>query len=190
MGTPVPEPPLDYGDDCWNCTVNGGSLWEPGKTPLYLYFYFAGIKKCPAGIHTPPNGKTFKLTQKEGYPCIWEHVGSVWNVYFVTDPPGADNSRVVLSDPDGKYYFNSYGPGCPEETTIYTNECDCASPQCHGHEGVAVIHWMDIVLALVLSMSLPGSKPIMHELFVTGEDNIVHKFCHVKHGMNIKMLSE
>ncbi len=190
MGTKIPEPPLDYGDDCLACSPPVGELWEPGKTPLYVYIYFAGIQGCPGKSLTPPNGKTFKLTQSDTYPCVWNHWGSVWKVYFITDPPGPRRSRIVLRDIDDNYYFNSYGSGCMSECSIYNNELLCDGPLTHGEEGIAVIHWMDIVLHLVLSMSLPGSKPIMHELFVTDENKIVHKFCHVDRAMNVKFLME
>jgi len=188
MGTPVPPPPIDYGDDCECCTPPLGELWEPGKTPLFMYVYFAGLQPCPGAPHSPPNGKTFKLTQKEGYPCVWESMGSVWRVYFVTNAPEYF-CRLTLQDvPGANYYFDDYGPGCPPETYVFHNDIAACVPPDVAKGGVAVIHWMDIVLRLVTAMSLPSASKLMHELFVTDEDKIVHKFCMPKYSMNIKML--
>lgn len=190
MGTPVPDPPIDYGNDCLGCTIPPGTLWEPGETPLNIWVYFAGIKKCFWFTDDPPNGSTFKLTQMDIEHCLWTHSGSVWTVQLNMCFDFPAKSSLMLLDSGMQIQFNSRGVPCPEECTIFNNGPEFFPPPPDFPEGVAVIHWMGIVLTLVVSMSLPSASKLMHELFVTDDDKIVHKFCMPKYSMNVKMLTE
>lgn len=188
MGTPVPTPPIDYADDCPACTVPTGSLWAAGKTPQYMYIYFDGIKKCFWFDDDPPNGMTFKLAQDETNKCLWKTEWGCYRVllYFALGWPLG--SKVQVLDSGNQIHFHSDSVPCPEETHIFHNNPDYFPLPPDFPGGVAVIHWMGIVLHLVVAMSLPTASTIMHEIFLRDEAQVVHKFCFPRYGMNVKML--
>lgn len=190
MGTPVPDPPIDYANDCIACRTGGYTLWEPGETPEFVYVYFAGIEKCPLAIKEPPNGQTFKLTQDPLNACHWRHVGSEWTVDWYSYDWIEMQSRVVLFETGGLVMFSSRLDNCPLECSVYHNGIEICAWPVAARFGVAVVHWMGIVLGIIVGLNLPTGSQIMHELFVTDDDKIVHKFCLPKYSMNVKFLMD
>jgi len=187
MGTPIPEQP-DYGNDCPRCTPPAGILWPSGDTPLYIYVYFADITRCAPASKDPPNGKTFKLTQVDGYPCVWQHDGSQWWVSYQPDLIAPHKSQIILLEKaTGISHFSSRSDPCPEELHIFHNDQKTCILFYGGAGGLATIHWLGIAHRLVLLMSLPSGKPIMFEAFPIDDDHVVCKFCHVGHSMNVKI---
>lgn len=187
MGTPIPEQ-VDYGNDCTRCTPPAGILWPAGETPIYVYVTFHGINRCWPASKDPPNGKTFKLTQVDGYPCQWQHVGSSWRVTFEADLIGPHKSRILLLEvPTGISHFASVSDPCPEELHIFHNDQKACILMYGGAGGLATIHWMGLALHLVVWMSLPSGSRIMLETFPIDDDLVVYKFCLPRHSMNIKI---
>lgn len=190
MGTRVPEPPIDYGNDCPVCTPPAGSLWAAGETPLFVYVYFQALESCPWLGEKPPNGQTFKLTQRDDKPCMYEHIGSVWKVQWWAWDVGDNQSHVYLWGPAGFLHFHAESVPCPPECHIYTNLWDWCGHPAASINGLAVVHWMGVVLSIIVGMHLPTDTQIMHEVFVKDEDKIVHKLCITDIFANIKFLME
>lgn len=190
MGTPVPDPPIDHGNDCDSCCPPAPSMWLPGETPEFVYVYFASIESCPLAIQSPPNGRTFKLTQTVENPCKWEYWGPKWHVFWLAMDPLFLESMLYLEEVGGLGIFVSRTINCPPECFVYHSTIEvCAWPTA-GRFGIGVVHWMGIALGIIVSLSLPMASTIMHELFVTDDDKVVHKFCFPKYGMNVKFLME
>lgn len=179
MGTPVK--PITFGSDCQQCFL-------VDKTPEFVYVYFAGIEKCPLAIKNPPNGQTFKLTQDPENPCFYEHTGTEWHVWWRAFDPIFMESMLYLEEVGGLGIFVSRAVNCPLECFVYHSSIEVCAFPIAGRFGVGVVHWMGIVHGLILALMLPTASHIMHELFVTDEDKIVHKFCFPKYSMNIKVL--
>lgn len=188
MGEPIPTPPIDYADDCPACTIPAGPLWEAGETPEYMYVYFDGIKKCFWFVDDPPNGLTFKLHQHETNKCLWLTEWGLYRVFLYMALGWPLGSKIQVLDSGNQIHFHADSVPCPEETHIFNNTPGHFPPPPDFPEGVAVIHWMGIVLGLVLAFSLPTASTIMHEIFLKDEVQVVHKFCFPKYGMNVKML--
>ena len=97
-------------------------------------------------------------------------------------------SMLYLEERDGLGIFVSRTINCPPECFVYHSSIEvCAWPMA-GRFGIGCVHWMGIVLQIIVGMNLPSGSVIMHELFVTQDDKIVHKFCLPRHAMNVKFL--
>lgn len=188
MGEPVPIPPIDYGRDCLVCTPPLGELWSSGETPDKIYAYFVGMQPCNGIPDTPPNDRTFTMYQHPDYNCIWRSEGAGVFAYLVTDDKACRITLSYYEWPLWYYFFDAYGPPCPPELSVFGNELACNGGQMLASGGVAIIHWMGVVMGLVVMMSLPSSR-IMYELkYKEDTEQIVHKFCLPEYSMNVKML--
>lgn len=186
MGIPVPDPPIDYGDDCLICTPPFGSRWAVGETPEYVYVLFSGLEECPLAVNSPPNGQSFRLTQSDADPCVWWHVGSKWVARFYTGFPAVNPSAVWLHDSFGRPHFLGDGTVCPPEYEVFDNLNTVCSAVIESINGIAVIWWMSSVLDLVAAYNIPTSSQLQYELFMINETTPVHKFCNQEKSLNIK----
>lgn len=179
MGTRVPE--ITFATNCPYC-------FPSEETPEFVYVYFAGIEKCPLATKEPPNGQTFRLAQSAENPCFYEHWGSEWHVFWRAYDNIDMQSMLYLEEVDGLAIFASRAMNCPPECHVYHSGIQVCAWPVAGRFGVGVVHWMGIVLSIIVGLNLPSSAAIMHELFVTEEDKIVHKFCILEYGINVKCL--
>jgi len=189
MGTPVPYPSVSHATDCIGCAFPEPTLWLPGETPEFVYAYFAGIEECPLAIKHPPNGQTFKLTQVPLDPCRWRHEGSDWIVDWLAYDPVFGESILTLWEVGGLLQFVSRFDNCPPECHVYHSTIEVCAWPVAARFGLGVIHWMGITLHIIVGLNLPTSSKIMHELFVTDDDKIVHKFCIPGYSINVKVLT-
>lgn len=186
MGTPVPSPPGDFGVDCLACSPPIGTLWATGETPAFVYVYFAGLEKCPAGVNAPPNGQTFKVPQVVGNPCVFTHTGTSWNVTFNSFNFAPGMSGIVLNDSVGRSHFRGRLAKCPAEYSVFDNEAVACIVGNESIGGTATVFWFEEVLRIVSDYNLPTQSQLMYELFLIDDVTPVHKFTNLERSLNIK----
>ena len=186
MGTPVPPPPGEFGDDCLACSPPIGSRWAVGETPEFVYVYFSGLVMCPGATNSPPNGQTFKLTQDPGVACLWRSLGTSWNVTFSSRDFAPDESSVLLNDSAGRFHFRGVSVICPAEYTVFDNLSVVCLFGTESIFGTATVYWMEEVLDIVVAYNLPTQSQLMYELFLINDVTPVHKFTNLERSLNVK----
>jgi hypothetical protein len=188
MGIPIQYPDYEPGSDCPTCTPPTGELWEPGKTPKKIYVTFFNLVACPYLGHVLPNGKSFVLTQYEGMPCRWNHIGSVWTVEFLAYHAPHDSSWLTLNLTLGDPAFDGVLPSCPFEYESFQNDIDSCSAYVVAKGGYGIVSWNSIPQDLCVDFGLTPGDSLMYELRQKSETEIVHKFCDRRDATNVKIL--
>ncbi len=183
MGQPMPDVPIEYGDDCL-------AGWPPSETPKYVYARFSKIEKCPDPMLIPPNDQVFKLTQDEFNPCDWFYQGSVWRVEFqvAADP---DFVWLWLMDPETNIpYFEETPAGPPIEGHVFHNEIIACDAFHGGKNGIAVVTWTPQATDILKLINMEKAADLFMELRPREDGKLVYKFCRLQDATNIKILFE
>ncbi|GAH22875.1 unnamed protein product, partial [marine sediment metagenome] len=187
MGQPMPDVPIEYGNDCL-------ARFPAGKTPKYLYARFSQVVRCdphtPPVCHTPPNDVVFKLTQDAVSPCVFMYDQSGWIVtfYFAFDSPPV--TYVQLQDALGYLYFSDFVPTPVDEGYVFHNDLTrCEAMEC-AHGGIAIVTWTDHATDILKAINMSKANDLFMEVFPTDDDKLVYKFCKLKDATNIKILFE
>lgn len=187
MGQPMPDIPIEYGDDCLIC-------FPSGKTPKYVYARFSLIYRC-TGIGKeacliPPNDRVFKLTQQVGFPCSWRYLGGTWECWYQPWRVADGKAGLFLNDLNLKVYFDDTRNACPPEGTVWHNDIDCDPPLTCAIEGVGCVVWTPQATQLLEDINLAKSADLFMELRPLVDGNLVYKFCRLQDATNIKILFE
>jgi len=183
MGTPIPDPPIEHGNDCGSCTP---ARWAAGETPKYIYCMFWGIEDCGISPHPAPNGEVFRMEQDPGSPCLYLHQGDIWQPIFSTGTPGVSNSLLQLTDHHGFGFFTKTGPACPDEYATYSNAQIACIFMLAGAKGWGTIFWNLDIETMVDQFGLEPGTNLFYELFKSTAFYYVHKFCDTKQRTNVR----
>lgn len=157
MGTKLPCPPVESGNDCPLCTP---TRWPSGETPKFIFATFTNIIDCGKSRFTPPNGQVFRLEQNPFSVCNWRWLGDTWHVFWDAKLIAPPLSRLRLLDVDGFSFFSDLSLGCPLEYWRYVNDQAACILQYAGALGQGRIWWNDKNLEFVEGLGLkcgPGS---------------------------------
>lgn len=190
MGTPLPDQPIDYGDDCVVCRDAPYERWAAGETPHYVYVRFSGLVKCVWGTYEPPNGQVFRLEQDPVWPCLWFLIGTKWTVQFLPATRVPLLSQIVLRDEFAQLYFDGFSVACPPEMQVFDNSLVACNPGNQSKDGEATIAWNSTALSIAKAMVLPFDPQLMTEMFITPTDVPVFKYCNPRFGVNVKIKFE
>ena len=185
MGTRIPSPPIEFGDNCDNCTP---ARWADGETPKYVYVYFEGLVDCGWSPHPSPNGQTFKLTQNPVVGCHWLSLGDPWNVDFYSKHPGVFQSSVNLADHHGWNFFHGRLLQCPLENWSYANQQAACILMYAASGGTATVFWTETISDLIDAFGLSQPSQVFYELFNAAAGSEVHKINNLYQRTNIKFL--
>lgn len=182
MGTRVPSPIVEKGDDCVYCTP---ALWSAGETPQFVYLTFSGVLNCGLSHHGPENGRTFKLEQDPVNYCYWVFDDGIYHVRFWARYPGESYGQVRLSDHAGWCFFISNFTYCPPDLTVVSNAQNSCILSYAGAGGHCIISYMDTVAWLALEFGLEPGPDLFSELFLHPDGHVVVKLCNRKLRTNI-----
>lgn len=187
MGTPIPSPDPEYGNDCTLCTP---ARWPSGQTPKFIYAFFTGIVDC--GISPHPFGMplTLKMEQSAVNNCIWVHTGDVWLADYQPDLIVPDKSRLRLQDHHGFSHFTSDGNSCPPEYSTYANAQAACILAYAGSAGTGTIFWSEEILFLIEELGLDAGPNLFYDYFNVDTSDRVHKFADQQQRTNLKLLLE
>ena len=184
MGHRMKDEPHIWGPDC--------AIGFPAdETPMYIYVRFSGIIKCPdqppVFFETPPNDRTFKLTQDEILACVWNVTTGGWRVIFEMqfDPPNAHLNLLHL--PSGQVFFLDTTDTPVDEGTVYNNnqrDCDFFKS---AHGGIATVTWTQEATNLMAAINMQRGNDVFMELHPLVDGNKIYKFCRLKDATNIKI---
>lgn len=183
MGTPIPSPDFEPGNDCTLCRP---VPWPAGETPLNVYAYFEGIIDCGISSYSAPNGQTFRLEQNPASPCTWLHNGDPWILDWIADEIAPNTSRLRLMDKDGFSFFSSRQAPCPTDPYLYSNDQATCILMYAGASGSGLLTQNTAVIDLVEQFGLEAGINLMWEVFNHPDGDIVHKFSDIIQRTNIR----
>lgn len=185
MGQRMKKVEIEYGNHCTHCFANG-------ETPKYVYARFINVVKCKGvgkeACLIPPNDRTFKLTQRAGFPCSWSYLGSTWEVWYLAWRAPDNIASLQLIDFNHQVYFERTLNQCQPEGTVWHNSIDCAPGLPCGENGIAVVTWTPQATQLLKDIVIEKGKDLFMELFPLDDGNLVYKFCRIAESTNVKIL--
>lgn len=190
MGIREPQSPPPFGDDCSYCTGDPPKLFLPGHTPKYIYLTFHNLIACPVLSVSPPNGKSFKLTQDLVYKCKYRSEGSVWIAEFWFRFATAPYSVVSLNHVSDGSAFSQEDDPCPFEFFGYQNYLSSCVPGVCCYSGYCVVSWNSIPRDLMEGFGIEFSDRTFYEPRVHPSGDMVHKFSCERDATDIKIRRE
>lgn len=184
MGEPIPNPPIEYGNDCVQCTP---LRWPANENPKYVYVMFWNLVDCGWSPHPAPNGQIFKLEQVPGTPCLWHKSIGTWVVNWYARRPAGAQSQLNLADHHGWNFFFAISLQCPFEYWTYTNLQAACILMYAASAGFATIWWNSTITELIEGAGLVPGRSLFYELFKAAGNTEVHKFCDLYQRTNIKI---
>jgi len=185
MGQRMPDKPILYGDDC-------NIAFDPGETPLHVYARFIGMIPCPDNpptfFATPPNDRTFNLTQDIAVPCRWSISTGPWDVVFWMTPAPLRTTLTIQNNDDMGNYFTGQPLGIKGEGFVIANEILACQPWTGSHLGIGVITWTPQATEILEAINMEKGEDLFMELFPLEDGKLVYKFCRLKDATNIKIL--
>ena len=105
-----------------------------GVTPKFVFAHFSGVTRCPFGLGQNPNG-TWKLTQVDGFPCLWLGVVAGWLCFYGLL---VGSSVTLLSQVSANEAFFGDDDDCH---SFFTNQLDCDDIEVDWSGGQCTITW-------------------------------------------------
>jgi len=187
MGQRQNKTEIEYGNDCLTC-------FPEGETPKYVYARFSNIRICDdpwcVGMPSPPNDRTFKLTQDEASSCKWRFEDDDWQVtWYAVDPPTYGARLIINEKPNWfEYFFGFTLPG-NECETFFDNAAECAEGTC-GVGGWGLVTWRLESLLLMSLLNIITDYDLFMEMRPLADGARVYKYCRLKDGTNIAIKFE
>lgn len=190
MGIEVKPECIEYGDDCPSCSLWFPLNWPPGKTPKYIYAYFAGLIACADYNLGFINDHAFKMIQDTFQPCWWVYDGPDWLVTFYADA-GATRSTIGARN---KWYERVafYGDllRCRPEHTVFPNLCSCADPTVMAYSGFCEVFWLARVHEHLEYLVPDEQGKLLYEPRISSSSITIDKLCKRKDHTNLKIKFE
>lgn len=185
MGQRMPDEPIEYGNDCF-------LGWDPGETPKYVYARFILMEHCilppPFGHPIPPNDRTFKLPQVDGFPCTWRVNAQAWEVTFNIIGGPTRTTLILANTADFSTYFYEQVVAFQHEGIVFHNTIDICQAWYGAKNGLGVVTWSPQATEILEGINLEKSRHLFMELRPLANNNLVYKFCRLQDGTNIKIL--
>lgn len=184
LGTPLPCPPVEPGNDCPLCTP---VRWAVGETPKYVFATFVNIIDCGKSRFTVPNGHVFRLQQNAASDCNWFWEGDNYHVFFDAKMVAPPLSRLRLFDSDGFSFFGSLSIGCPLEYWRYVNNQGACILMYAGALGTGRVWWNDKNMEFVEGLGLNCGAGSFNETFPGPSTKVTTKFNNLYQRTNLRI---